>query len=210
MHEDPGQVKQLAAHMQRAVSTYGHESVELEWRIGHRQGAFRPGVGESAWSRLKAALDASPAFQRSYQDSVEKLGTAASIKCIEHDGGQVWVHKKRLADVDTNSASFRPWSVRGSVSFEEVGSAPSTAVDLRYQRRKERWSYRSQCWSVDLTRVRSNLPNQLDSDQDVYEVEVELVDRGMLFERTMSNLVEWGWCIAKDLCTLMAGQSVER
>lgn len=195
----------LAKDMRRAVATYGHDRVELEWRIGHRQGAFRPGVGRQMWTRLKDALDASPAFQKSQKTTLEKLGVAAGIKCIEHaDGSHLWVHKKRLADEDVDS---RPWSVRGSVSLEEVETAPAEGVDLRYQRHKQRWSYRHRCWSIDLTQVRSNLPADLDDDQDIYEVEIELVDQGMLFERTVDHLVEWGWRMAREVCGLMAGDA---
>lgn len=194
----PRHVADLTRHMRRAVTRYGHSCVELEWRIGHRQGSFRPGVGEEAWTRLKHALDASPAFEPTFKHSCERMGGATNIKCVD---GTAWVHKRRLADVDVEE---RPWSVRASVSLEEPGDPTMATTVLQYERRKQRWSYRHRCWSIDLTRVRSNLPVHLDDYEDLFEVEIELVDPGMLFERPAAHLVEWGWRIAGEVCALMA------
>lgn len=201
----------LAGHMHAAVTTYGHDRLELEWRLGHRQGSFRPGVGADAWRRLQAALDASPAFQRTHKHTVEQLGDSTGVKCVtERDpagkpvGKPTWMHKKRLADVDTEPTDPRPWSVRASVSLEEEEGVAPGSVKLKYERSKQRWSYRHRCWSIDLTQVRSNLPTHLDDDQDCFEVEIELVDQGMLFERPLRNLVEWGWKLADEVCGLMS------
>lgn len=191
-------VADLSRHMRRAVTRYGHSCVELEWRIGHRQGSFRPGVGKEAWTRLKQALDASPAFESSFQHSCERMGGATNTKCVD---GTTWVHKRRLADVDVEE---RPWSVRASVSLEEPGEPVAASTVLKFERRKQRWSYRHRCWSIDLTQVRSNLPSHLDDYEDLFEVEIELVDPGMLFERPASHLVVWGWRLAGEVCALMA------
>lgn len=221
-------VPQLAHHMRSAVTTYGHDRLELEWRIGHRQGTFRPGVPPDAWRRLQAALDASPAFQKSHTETCERMGDAPGMKCIVSTTGatpDVWMHKKRLADVDVDPAPSsspgaaqtglgNPWSVRASLSLEEVEDgqqAPSSHASLafKYERRKQRWSYRYLCWSIDMTQVRSNLPSHLDADHDAFEVEIELVDQGMLFERTVEHLVGWGWRMADELCAIMSGQGVQ-
>lgn len=203
-------VAQVAAHVRSAVTTYGHSRIELEWRLGHRMGAFRPGVGVDAWRRLQTALDASPAFEKTFKETVEKMGDRTGVKCIQDHatGAELWMHKKRLADVDVDPTgdSVRPWSVRASVSLEEPDASP-VALDLKYERRKQRWSYRHRCWTVDLTRVRSNLPAHLDDDQDAYEVEIELVDQGILFEKTVEFVVEWGWRLANDMMALMSGSS---
>ena len=210
--------------MRSAVTTYGHDRLELEWRIGHRQGTFRPGVPPDAWRRLQAALDASPVFQKRHTETCERLGDTPGMKCIVSTSGEapdVWMHKKRLADVDVdpgaNQPHANPWSVRASLSLEEVedGPGPATAPSLpphaalKYERRKQRWSYRYQCWSIDMTQVRSNLPSHLDADHDAFEVEIELVDQGMLFERTVEHLVTWGWRMADELCAIMSGQGVQ-
>lgn len=201
MHTKDTVERMLVDHVASAVAKYGHDRLELEWRLGHRQGAFRPGVGAEAWARLQRALDASPAFQRTHKETREQLGDSSGVRCVD---GTVWMHKKRLADVD--SETDKPWSVRASVSLEVTEAHPPKGVQLKYERRKQRWSYRHMCWSIDLTKVCSNLPGNLDDDQETYEVEVELVDPGMLFERTVENLVEWGWKIVGDVCDLMSAQ----
>lgn len=193
------QVSTVVKHTRAAIAAYGHDHVELEWRLGHRQGSFRPGVGETAWSRLKDALDSSPAFQKSHSCSVERIGDGT--KCVENaDGSRAWMHKKRLADVDDDPQGT--WSMRVSVSFEDA-AAVGDETKLKYERKKERWSYQHVCWSIDLTKVSSNLPAQLDEDRYTYEVEIELVDQGMMFERTLDHLVQWGFDIARDVCKIM-------
>lgn len=195
----------LVRHVRAAVSTYGHTRVELEWRLGHRQGQFRPGVGADAWKRLQAVLDGSPAFQSSFKESTELMGDAAGMKCIrDPSGNESWMHKKRLADVDSDSD--KPWGVRASVSLEDTDSPappPHPGTQIKYERHKRRWSYRHACWSVDLTAVRSNLPSHLDEDEHTYEVEIELVDQGILFEKTVEHVVEWGYRLADDMMELM-------
>lgn len=206
--------ERLVAALRSALGTYGHSRLELEWRLGHRQGQFRPGVGADAWRRLQTALDASPAFTKSFKETVERLSDVPGLKridCVSDGGGggggnSAWMHKKRLADVDLDpsAASTRPWSVRASVSLEEAGDdVQASGLELRYERRKRRWSYRHECWSVDLTIVRSNLPSHLDDDEEAYEVEVELVDQGVLFEKTAEHVVAWGWGLVEDMMALM-------
>ena len=190
----------LARHMRAALKTYGHDRLELEWRLGHRQGHFRPGVDTTSWARLQLALDASPAFTKSFSETTEKMGDVAGVKCICSGRGEQWMHKKRLANVDVDPAG--PWGVRASVSLETLEHEAPGGVDLKYERRKQRWSYTHRCWRVDLTRVSSNLPSQLDEDNETHEVEIELVDTGVLFERTVDYVVEWGWSIAKDVCSM--------
>ena len=83
----------LVRHVRSAVSTYGHTRVELEWRLGHRQGHFRPGVGADAWSRLQAALEASTAFSAFYKESTETMSDAPGMKCIrDASGKESWMH----------------------------------------------------------------------------------------------------------------------
>lgn len=193
---------ELSAHVLAALCAYGPDRVELEWRLGHRQGSFRPGVSAAAWAKLQAALDASPAFTREYRETREALGDAAGLKCIADAEATAWQLKKRLADVDSESDG--PWSVRASVSYESDVRPPTAPFEPRYERLKRRWSYRHRCWSIDLTRVRSNVADQLDADEESLEVEIELVDKDMVFERPLRHVVEWGYKMVAEVCELMA------
>ena len=192
-----------------ALRAYGRERLELEFRVGHRAGgAFVPGVSEAAWRAVKARLDASPAFAVVVAHSTEHIcddGSGAAAKYVRPQGGQAyWMHKKRLADVDMPTRQA-PWCCRASLSLEVVDppGRPPPAKPA-FQRQKERFSYVHRCWSVDLTRVVSNLPHQLDNDGVSYEIEVELKDTAELFSRPADNVLEWAWAIVNDLCAMPA------
>ena len=194
------------AHVRDALAgvlwEYGKDRLELEFRLGHRSGtSFVPGVSQAGWECLKARLS-------SGRPDVVVTETTELIcddgKHVTTAGGTFWMHKKRLChhDIDTHT----PWCCRVSMALEVTDppdrcAAPPPSTTLR--RHKQRWSFRYRCWTVDLTRVVSNLPHQLDSDGAGYEVEVELRDTAELFTRTRAELLEWGWSIVRDMCDMM-------
>lgn len=196
----------------RALKTYGNDRVELEFRLGHRvEGKFVPGVSERAWSSIKQRLDASvdkfkvvvATTEERICDGDRRNGTAKYV--VPGQGAPFWMHKKRLSDTDMNTTAG-PWCCRASLSLEEVdppGAAPPPGTH-RFQRHKQRWSYVHRCWSIDLTRVTSNLPHQLDNDDVSYEIEIELRDTTELFARPLDNVLLWGWTMACDLCAMAA------
>ena len=198
----------LSASLQRILRTYGHRRLELEFRLGHRTGGrFVPGVSETAWTALKQTLDASGSFDVAATSTRELISDDGSggKYVVPSEGEPHWMHKKRLLDVDVDTDSS-PWCCRTSVSLEEVdppGPQRPPPSRHRFERHKERWSYRYRCWSVDLTRVASNLPHQLDNDAMSYEVEIELADTSELFTRTRDAVLEWGWKLVTDMCGIM-------
>ena len=199
----------IAACVRSTIAQHGLDALELEWRLGHSMGSFRPGVSEEAWERLRRTLDGSPAFTKGYVETRE--GIADGLRRSESEtlgtagasAGVSWVHKKRVADFDS-AADEGPWGVRASVSVE-TPHAPAPSFQPRFERHKRRWSYRHDCWSVDLTRVRGNGPNHLDADSDVYEIEIELGDKEVLFERPLDHIVQWGRLMASEICAMMLG-----
>lgn len=203
---DLGQLRaSLAAH----ARTYGRERLELEFRLGHRiAGKFVPGVAEERWTGLKDQLDR--ATPRHFE-----LVTSETRELISNDGSggkyviptndkPFWMHKKRLSDLDIDTDG--PWCCRASMSLEVVDTAeqqkPAPTGHV-FERHKQRWSYRYRCWSLDLTRVVSNLPHQLDNDGVSYELEIELRDTSELFARPMDLVLEWGWDLVTDMCELL-------
>ena len=205
----------LAAALVKALKTYGHERLELEFRLGHRApGGFVPGVSEGAWDALKARLDQScgegKAFRLVTTDTRELIsGDGSGAKYVIDKAGATppfWMRKQRLWDVDRDTGT--PWGCRASASLEVVDPPqaqprppPGTH---RFERHKQRWSYRHRCWAFDLTRVASNLPHQLDNDSVSFEVEMELADPSELFARPVPNLLEWAHAMIHDLCAMMA------
>lgn len=184
------------------LRSYGHKRLELEFRLGHKLGAkFVPGVSEAAWNTLKAVLEDSPDFEAVITNTRELICDDGSKYVIPEDGAPYWMHKKRLCDFDADTESA--WCCRTSASLEEESHRPAPTRH-KFERCKHRWSYLHKCWSVDLTRVTSNLPHQLDNDSISYEIEIELKDTTELFARPADHLLEWGTSMTNDLCKLMA------
>lgn len=183
-----------------SIRTYGHRRLEIEWRLGLMQpNGFRPGITECEWMALKHALDESCAFTCEFKQTRE---------CIAPDGKLVlpdntWIFKKRLHTIDEKTQ--RAWTVRCSVCLEEQElNSQEPTRKFKFERHKRRWSYKYRCWSIDLTRVRSNLPEVLDNDCDTFEVEIELIDQDVLLVRPLDNVLEWGSKLVDDMCALMA------
>ena len=94
-----------------------------------------------------------------------------------------------------------------STRGEQPGDAGPPPAHATLERHKQRWSYRYRCWSIDLTRVTSNLPHQLDSDAPAFEIEIELADTTELFVRPVPCILEWGGMLVDDACSLMQGKA---
>jgi hypothetical protein len=200
------------------LDTYGHRRLELEFRLGHRSvgGKFVPGLSKEGWERLKRALDIpSKALDRVVVTETTEFicddNSGAVAKTVQRNGGAApyWLHKKRLRDFDYE-VTDSPWACRVSLSLEDTQPTQQPRPSApTFERHKQRWSYRYGCWAVELTRVRSNLPHQLDSDMLAYEVEIELVDVAVLFTRPLDNVLKWGWSIAADMSRLAEAAAVE-
>lgn len=196
--------------MAQVLRTYGRERLELEFRLGLRTaGKFVPGVSETAWNYLKSKLDTGSLGQGVVVTDTRELirDDGSGGKYVVDAADKVpshWIHKKRLYDNDIDTGT--PWCCRASMSLEVVdapGRQPAPApVAHRFERHKQRWSYPFKCWSIDLTRVVSNLPHQLDNDGVSYEVEIELRDTAELFTRTTEDVLLWGWSLVDDVCGL--------
>ncbi len=218
---------EAAAALLGILKTYGKDRLELEFRLGHRVGGgtFVPGVVDTNWTTLKQLLDealaAGPDFE--YVEITETVESSCSIaggKYVvhqeapqRHDRGQAapralplpppaWVHKKRLATWDA-PVPGAPWCCRLSASLEETQAAPPPTARPSFTRHKKRWSYVHRCWSIDVTRVVSNLPHQLDNDDVSLELEFELRDQNEFLTRPVEDVLEWGWTLVTRACEAM-------
>jgi len=204
----------VARTLAGVLKTYGRDRLELEFRLGQRSGGkFVPGVSEDGWQRLKDQLDASSAMTCEASTTRELIpgndGAKYVVPCAPPGADQpakpFWMHKKRLQDIDGDTR-HAPWSCRASMSLEVVDrpAARQAPQDCKFERHKQRWSYTYKCWSIDLTRVMSNLPHQLDNDAVSFEVEIELVDTSEFFARPMEDIVRWGLRLVDDMCRMLA------
>jgi hypothetical protein len=108
-----------------------------------------------------------------------------------------WLTKTKVSTIDYETGTAM--TARASVSIESFAPADSEPQPTTSRRIKSRRRFQWKCWAFDLTKVQSTLPGDLDNDDYSYEVEIELVDPGMLFERTMDSLAEWGMALVRDV-----------
>ena len=195
----------IASRLKAAIAQYGHERLELEFRLGHLTATpagprFSAGVSADAWARIKAGLDAS-GMPSAETRTTERVFAGHKHVTDDATGVVTGVHKKRLFDLDVQPGAGVPWTTRASLSLE-THEPPTLAAPQTYiERRKHRHSYAYKCWSFDITRVTGN-GRDLDNDEPTYEVEVELADVSELFVRPMFEVAAWGARLVADMVQL--------
>lgn len=191
----------LIAALKTAVATYGHKRLEIEFRIGRLVNSkFVPGVTRDAFVKIQDHLKSLPS---------QEINTTETIfrdckRIYDHDSQTTTVlHKKKIHATDVDTGTL--WTVRAALALEEPGAledlGPATSV---YERTKRRTRFTSKGWAIDLTRVASNLPDDLDSDSETYEVEIELLDVDSLYTRTVMEVLHWGLKISNDMIVFAA------
>lgn len=203
-------VNDIAAALWQAAHTHGHAGLELEFRLGHSLpgGHFSPNVGKEQFHRLMAKLNASKAFG-AITDIVttDRIGTAKHVTTtsVAIDGV---VSEVPLPYCMTKSKVFQldstldecPYTIRTSLAIEKIVQDHDPAP-ARFTRHKTRRRYALANWAFDLTRVVSNA--DLDAEE-TYEVEIELTDSGLLFEKTADHIASWGLDLVRDAVRMLA------
>jgi hypothetical protein len=189
---DPGVLRNL----RDVLHEQGHLNVEFEVRIGKLvNNKYVAGVSRTKFQHILQFLENSPAFVKKEKTTLEKLnGTDA--KFIIENGDEAhgkWFYKKKVYSALCSDAG-EGLIPRVSVAIEghDHTPPPPGSAPYKYHRLKKRTSFKHKCWSVDLTRVTSNLPGQFDNDEEIHEIEVELADTEAYFVYTIDYLVEWG------------------
>jgi hypothetical protein len=204
---------EIADAVWRAVNTHGHTGLELEFRLGHRLpgGTFTSNVGKDTFTKIVETLESSQAWDMVYDvDTIDMIHSAAKhvTTTAYKEGGAPapappprWMTKTKMATIDYETESAL--AARASVSIESFAPADPDPPPTTSRRIKSRRRFQWKCWAFDLTKVQSTLPGDLDNDDYSYEVEIELLDPGMLFERTMDSLAEWGMALVNDLLQML-------
>lgn len=186
----------------------GHLGIELEFRLGRMvAGHFCPNVGKAQFEKLKARLDESKSFEKFTVDTVERISERlkhVTTLSLTQGGASLppppefYMHKAKLFQKDM-PAPGSPYCIRCSIARETIVGPQETA---RYTltRRKKRWRYKYRYWVFDLTEVVSNADVD---EEESYEVEIELLDTGLMFERTMDAVAEWGLKLSGDAVAML-------
>ena len=202
-------VNDIAAALWQAAHTHGHAGLELEFRLGHALpgGHFSPNVGKEQFQRLMTKLDSSIAFGTITDIvTIDRIGTAKHVTTtsLTVDGTVSEVPppycmtKSKIFQLDSTLDEC-PYTIRTSLAIEKI--VPDHDVGARFTRRKTRRRYALANWAFDLTRVVSNI--DLDTEE-TYEVEIELTDPGLLFERTAPHVASWGLDLVRDAVRMLA------
>lgn len=210
---------EIAGQLWNAAHDHGHTGLELEFRLGQilPGNYFSANVGKDNFNTLKSKLDAAT-FERVVDvETVETIHNTLK-QSLKHAVNQSLKHvstlsicdpqnneqpppppycmtKTKVYQTDFNAGNF---AARCAIAIERP--VPLRVVSSRFVRSKKRRRYIYRCWAFDLTEVVSNA--DVDTEE-TYEVEVELLDPGILFERTMDSVVEWGTMLVNDLAKLM-------
>ena len=196
----------LVRSLREVIHDHGHKNVELEFRLGRVVNTkYVAGVPKETFDSLVRLLENSPAFRKKEKTTLEKLnGTDARFIIENGDEAQgTWCYKKKVC-TETGSGNHALVQ-RASISLEGHDHAPPPpgSQPFKYHRLKKRTSFEHQCWTVDMTRVTSNLPGQFDNDEEIYEVEVELTGVDAFFVYTLEHLVAWGLHLLNGLQELV-------
>jgi hypothetical protein len=196
----------LLGNLREVLHDQGHKNVEFEVRLGRVvNNMYVAGVSKAKFEHLLRMLEASPSFTKIEKTTLEKLNGSDARFIIENgdEASGRWCYKKKVYATlcPEKEDGLVP---RASVAIEghdhtppKPGSAP-----YKYHRLKKRTSFRYKCWSVDLTRVTSNLPGQFDNDEEIYEVEIELAGTEAYFVYTLNHLVKWAIHLLNELIAL--------
>ncbi len=192
-------VKSEMEALKRTVFEHDYRTVELEFRIGLHG---KNDVGETRWAKLRAFLGNETGRSITVEKITRGGEPGTTSRYVEGLGVPRWNHKKRVHAEDDHEP--RPWRIRTAVSLEHVEPAPSPPSAWSIQRTKERYSYVVGPWTIDLTKVATSPPTDIDADHS-YEVEVELTDHLEFFGKELKDIVAAGRTIANDMIAHMNG-----
>lgn len=183
------------------IHRHGPECVEFEYRLGTQViNKFLPGVSRESWDLLKRSFDAATCWGSKHH-SVTTEHILRDKKLVDKPTPH-FVDKKRVSHHDVAHGTH---VIRAAVSLERTSESNTPCKDpVMFVRHKDRYSYVWQCWRYDLTRVKSNAPEDLDNENDIYEVELEFYDPMNYYLVPMPEIPKWGLDIMRDVSALVA------
>lgn len=179
--------------LKKIVHEQDIRTLELEFRVGfHNSSGFISSLPKVVWTAAKNKL--TDGVETIAIDKYVRSRPGESCRHVTTTTGKYIEYKKKIAnDVDVDAGAY---AIRSAIALEtqEPADPPNSFV---MQRTKNRTSFRKGPWRIDFSRVEI-IPIKNDIEE-VYEIEVELVDAGYLFERELNLIVEEGIKIARQL-----------
>lgn len=196
---------EIASQLWNVANTHGHSGLELEFRLGHALAQFTPNVGKAQFTQLKQQLDASTHFRKMDIETIEKIGEVKHVTtlaivddAIPNPPPPSFCMTKTKVHQAEYPCTNSPYTMRVSMALERI--VPLISVRARLTRHKKRRRYIRKGWAIDLTEVVSN--GDVDTEES-FEVEIELLDTSLLFEKNMEYVVQYGLMLVKDVVHMM-------
>ena len=177
--------------------------IELEFRIGEMDGnRFVSSLRKVVWNQMKNKMKEKPQECTIVDKYVGYGNKGVSTRFVSKSSGEeFWEQKKKIDNTTVPSGKF---AMRTSLALEEQSASapPGTPLiksnsQFTTQRKKVRTSYTMGPWRVDFTRV-EQIPESNDVEE-TYEVEVELADNGIFFEKEIEQVLHEGKKIVEML-----------
>jgi hypothetical protein len=173
-----------------------YRKIELEFRIGMMvDNRFISSLPKVIWNQMKSKMTETTeeyTIIDKYLDSGDR--NIATRFVTRSNGEEFWEQKNKVHHTMSSNDRFE---VRTSVALEEHSSAPplgtpriTSNAQFAMQRKKMRASYTMGPWRVDFSRV-EQIP-QCNDVEELFEVEVELADNGIFFEKEVEQVLHEG------------------
>jgi len=169
-----------------SIKTYGAESIEVEFKLGK--------VSRRRFDAILTRVSSDTRFRRLgvCTERNEINGTDARRVIIGDD--TFTMYKKKLMSVPLAEGT------KLDVSLERRGE-PDVSKPYRIFRDKHRTSFTvHDVWRLDLTQVRTNDPRFADSDEPLYEVELELLlVHDLMYYYTLEHALGIGTTVFEEI-----------
>lgn len=164
-------------------------SLELEFKIHSN---VRKMLTKSKFSQLFKLIESQKEFTylgfSETTDWYPRYESNHTRKTCTVDDVCTFMEKNKIMNVDIDNT-------RVSLS-SEINLDASTVRDIEYGifRKKKRHTFEFQCWKFDFTEIQTNDPRYRDSDDEIFEIELELIltSEYLLFY-TLDHVLKWGF-----------------
>ncbi|AGE49045.1 mRNA capping enzyme beta chain [Acanthocystis turfacea Chlorella virus Br0604L] len=190
----------MEGHLKHLLLNNDFRKVELEFRIGEMDGTrFVSSIRKVVWNQMKNNMKDKVKEVPEEQTIVDKYvgygNEGISTRFVaKSNGEEFWEQKKKVDNTTVPNGKF---AMRTSLALEEKSTSPPPGTPIitsnsqfTTQRKKMRASYMLGPWRVDFTRV-EQIPDNSDTEE-TYEVEVELADAGIFFEKEIEQVLHEG------------------
>ena len=173
-------------------------SLELEFRLGiYVNGKFHANIPKHRWSKIKDSMQGDSVEYTSIDRYICTNDPAVSTRFVSKSNGEeFWEHKHKISSTVCHEEG--EFAIRTSIALEQRTRESFSHTTFVLQRKKVRTMFKfDDNWKVDFTKV-EQIPNTNDIEE-TYEIEIELANNALFFEKEIELIIEEGRNIANRL-----------